>query len=184
MGVFGIFFSALIMTWTTLQANAVNATAYALRQNDQMRVMDYLSRDIRRASTVEVYNGATLVTGTSSGSELRLTVPDYYADAREEDNAIGSRTPNAPSLAGTNVSYGATILVRYYALNGAVIRNEEGTSRSIADAAGAFALSFRREATGELRSQVFYNQPMRGSGSRILRRQVDVVCRQRSDLQL
>ncbi len=184
MGVFGVFSAALMVTWTALQANAVNATAYAQRQNDQMRVVDYLKRDIRRASVVEIYNGATLVTGTNSGSELRGTIPDYYADTREEDNAIGSRTPNAPTLSGTSVSYGGTMMVRYYVLDGAIIRNEAGTPRSIATAAGAFVLSFRREATGDVRSQVFYNQPMRGSGSRVLRRQLDILSRQRSDLQL
>lgn len=184
MGVFGVFSAALMTTWTALHTNAVNATAYAQRQNDQMRVADYLKRDIRRASVVEIYNGATLVTGTNSGTELRVTLPDYYADTREEDNAIGSRTPNAPTLSGTTVSYGGTMVVRYYVLNGAVIRDEAGTPRTIATAVGAFLLSFRREATGDVRSQVFYNQPMRGSGSRLLRRQLDVLGRPRSDLQL
>lgn len=184
MGVFSVFSAMLMVAWTALQANAVNIATYALRQNDQMRVLDYIKRDVRRASTVEIYNGATLVTGTNSGTELQVTIPDYYADARPEDDAIGSNTANTPTLAGTDVSYGGTITVRYRASGGAVIRNEAGTAQTIGDDAGAFVLSFQRETNGDLRAQVFYNQPMRGSNNRILRRQADILSRQRSDLQL
>lgn len=183
-GVFGVFAAALMATWTALHANAVNAAAYSQRQCDQLRAIDYLKRDLRRAATVEIYNGATLVTGTNAGTELRVTIPDYYADTREEDNAIGSRTPNTPTLTGTKVSYGGTMLVRYYVLGGAVVRNEAGATRTIAEAAGAFVLSFKKEASGEVRAQIFYNQPMRGPGSRVLRRQVDLLSRPRADLQL
>jgi type II secretory pathway pseudopilin PulG len=184
MGVFGIFSAGLVLAWTALQANAVNATSYAKRQADQMRVVDYLKRDIRRASAVAIYNGATLVTGTNSGTELRVTIPDYYSDPREEDNAIGLSIPNAPTLTGSTVSYGGTMVVRYYVTGGAITRDEAGTLRTIADAAGVFSLSFNRDAVGDVLSRVSYNQPMRGSGSRILRRQVDIRCRQRSELQL
>lgn len=182
-GVFGFFAAGLMMTWTVLQTNAANAATYSRRQCDQLRAADYLRRDIRRAAVVEIYDGATLVTGAASGTELRVTVPDYYADTREEDHAIGSRTSHAPTLAGTTVSYGGTIVVRYYVLGGAIVRQEAGASRTIADAAGAFVLSFRREASGDVRSQVFYNQPMRGSGGRVQRRQVDILSRPRTDLQ-
>lgn len=183
MGIFGVFSAALIIAWTALQANAVNAATYAQRQNDQLRTLDYIKRDIRRASSVQIYSGATLVTGTNAGTELRLTIQDYYADSREEDNAVGTNTANSPALSGTNVTYGTAMTVRYYVLNGAIVRNEGGTSRTIGDAAGAFVLSFRREASGDVRSQVFYNQPMRGPGKRVLRRQVDLLCRERSNLQ-
>ena len=100
MGVFSTFAAALLTTWIALQTSAMNMTAYAQRQNDQMRIIDYLKRDVRRASKIEIYNGATLVTGTAFGSELRVTIPDYYADSREEDNAIGSRTPATPTEIG------------------------------------------------------------------------------------
>ncbi len=183
MGVFGVFSAGLMVAWTALQANAVNAATYSHRQSDQMRVIDYLKRDIRRASAVEIYNGGTVVAGSNPGTELALTVPDYYADAREDDNAIGSSTPNNPTLSATAVSYGGTMLVRYYVTGGAIIREEAGIQRPIADANGAFVLSFRWETDGDILSQIFYNQPLSGSGSQTLRRQVDIVGRQRSDLQ-
>ena len=122
MAVFGFFSAALLGPWTALQTSAVNTTAYAARQNDQMRAMDYVKRDVRRASAVDIYSGGALVTGSTFGSELRLTIPDYYTDSREEDNAIGASTPATPSLSGTNVTYGSALTVRYYVTNGALIR--------------------------------------------------------------
>ncbi|MEQ1862918.1 MAG: prepilin-type N-terminal cleavage/methylation domain-containing protein [Chthoniobacteraceae bacterium] len=183
--VFGVFMAALLRIWNTLGATAMNTTAYAQRQNDQMRVFDYLKRDIRRATNVEIYNGATLVTGTTTfGSELRLTIPDYYSDSREEDNAIGTKVPNTPAVVSGDVAYGATLTVRYYALNGAGIRDEAGTARTVASAAGAFVLSFKRETSGAIRSRVFFDQPMRGRASQTLRRTVETICIPRFELQL
>lgn len=184
MSVFGMFAAALMTTWTALQTSAMNTTAYAQRQSDQMRVCDYLKRDIRRASNVAIYNGAALVAGNAFGNELRLTIPDYYADAREEDNAIGANTPGTPVLTSGNVTYGTALTVRYYVVNGAIIRNESGTIRTLADAAGGFTVSFQTDTSGLVRSRVIFAQRMRSGTNRTLRRQVDVLCGQRSQLQL
>ena len=181
---FGLISTALLTTWSALQFSAMNMTSYARRQNDQTRVVDYLKRDIRRASSVAIYNDATLVTGTTTwGNELRVTIPDYYADAREEDNAIGTNTPNTPALTGGDVSYGIAMTVRYYVLNGTVIRDEAGTTRTVADAAGTLTLSFKHETSGDIRTQVVLAQPMRGGSSRFLNRTIVTLCGQRSQLQ-
>lgn len=185
MGIFGLFMLGLLAMWNSLGVTALNTTAYAQRQNDQMRVLDYLKRDLRRATKLELYNGATLVTGTTTfASELRLTIPDYYSDSREEDNAIGTKTAHTPTLASGAVAYGTALTVRYYTLNGAGIRNEAGTSRTVASAAGAFAFSFKRETTGAIRCRLFYDQPMRSGTNRKLRRQVDALCVPRFEFQL
>ena len=185
MAAFGLFSTALMLTWNSINATAVNTTAYARRQNDQMRVLDYLKRDIRRATTVEIYNGASLVTDTTTfGSELRLAIPDYYQDTREEDNALGTKTANTPALTGGNVTYGTALTVRYYVQNGAAIRDEANVLRQVSDPAGAFTLSFKRETNGSIRSRVFFSQPMRGGKKRTLRRQVDTLSVPRSELQL
>ncbi len=185
MGVFSLLMGGLLTTWITLTASAVNTTAYAWRQNEQMRVLDYLKRDIRRAAKVEIYNGATLVTGTTTfGTELRLTIQDYYSDAREDDDAIGTKNMNVPAIVAGDVAYGTALTVRYYTLGGAGIRDESGTVRTVADAAGAFEFSFKRETSGAIRSRVFYDQPMRGGVARNLRRQVDALCVPRPALQL
>jgi len=178
--IFSVFSAGLFVTWTALGMSAMNMTTYAQRQNDQMRVFDYLKRDIRRASAVAIYNGGTLVTGTNFGDEIRLTISDYYADTHEEDKASGLSTPSVPTLTNGSVTYGTSLTVRYYVSNGAVIRNEAGTLRTIGDASGAFALSFSAEASGLIRCRVLYNDTLRSGNDRTLRRQEDILCGQRA----
>lgn len=178
----GVFTGALLATWTSVGYSALNSTAYARRQNDQMRVLDYLKRDIRRATQIELYNGATLVTGTKvPASELKLTMPDYYADTRQEDDFLGPKTTNSPTVAGDTVNYGAPLVVRYFVTGGAAIRKEQALSRTLASAAGAFSYSFMRETDGSIRCRVSFDQPMRG-GSRTLHREAEVICLARSEL--
>lgn len=182
---FSLFMSSLLVTWNSVGATALNTTAYAQRQNDQMRVLDYLKRDIRRATKVELYNGATQVAGFNTfAPELRLTIPDYYADSREEDNAIGTKVVNPPAVASGNVTYGTDLTVRYYALSGAAVRNEAGTVRTVGSAAGAFTLSFMKEASGAVRCRVLFDQALRSGTNRTLRREVDTLCVPRFELQL
>lgn len=185
VAVFGIFMAGILRVWTSLSYTALNTAAYAARQNDQMRVLDYVKRDVRRATAVEIYNGGALVNGTTaSGTELRLTIPDYYADTREEDNAIGTKTTNAPTVTAGAVSYGSPLTVGYSVIGGAVIRNEAGRARTVASSAGGFALSFKRESSGAIRCQVTFNQAMRGGTIRTLRRQVETICVPRFEFQL
>jgi type II secretory pathway pseudopilin PulG len=185
MAVTAIFMAGLLKTWTSLSYTGLNTTAYAARQSDETRVLDYLKRDIRRATAVQIYTGATLITDTTTfGTELRLTIPGYYSDTREEDNAIGTKNTNAPSVTAGTVTYGTAFTVRYYITGGAVIRDEAGTLRTIANAAGAFAVSFKNESSGAIRCRVFYDQPMRGGSARTIRRQVDTLCVPRYEFQL
>ncbi len=182
LGAFGVLSAALLTAWASLQGTAVNTSQFAARQNDQIRVIDYLKRDIRRATKIEIYNGTTLVTGTNFGTELQVTVQDYYTDSREEDNSHGPNVPIPPTWSNGAVTYGRTILVKYSALNGAVIRNEAGTIRTIGDATGAYTLSFSTDPSGEIRSRLGYSQYMAGWKGRKLNRQVDVLAGQRTQL--
>ena len=183
MGISGAFAAALLSMWSTLGFSALNATTFSRRQNDQMRVLDYMKRDIRRATDIQLYNGETLVTGNGAATELRLTIPGFYADTREEDDAFGPKTTNAPVVTGSTVTYGTPLPVRYYALRGAGIRREQTVSRTVSDGAGAFEFSFQREATGAIRCLITFDQPMRGGATRSVRRQVSTVCIPRFELQ-
>lgn len=185
MAVGGLFLSGLLAMWNVLGSTALNTTASAQRQNDQIRVLDYLKRDVRRATTVALYNGSIVVTDTTTfASELLLTIPDYYADSREDDHAIGTRDAVAPAVTAGVVAYGTPLTVRYYALGGAVVRNEAGISRTVAAAAGAFVLSFKQETTGAVRCRVVFDQPLRSGSARKLHRMVDTLCLPRSELLL
>lgn len=95
---------------------------YSTAQADQLRVLDYISRDVRRALSVSV---------TSSPTTLTLTVPDQYA------SAAPSRTFRAPTmtLQGNNLTaaYGATpITVSYYVSGSDFVRQEGGALTVIA----------------------------------------------------
>lgn len=183
IAVFTLFAGAAIRTWTTLETSALTVKVYAQRQNDQMRALDYVKRDIRRASNIDIYQGATLVTTVGTvGNELRVTLPIYYTDSRLEDDAMGASVANVPTLAGANVNYGATMIVRYYVLNGAVIRNEAGTAVTIGDAPGAFSLGFAKQASGEILSSVTFNQPVSCWNNRLLTRSVSILSGQRTQL--
>lgn len=182
-GVFSIFAAAIMTSWAALGTSALNTTTFAQRQSEQMRVLDYLKRDIRRSSSVAIYNGATLVSGTNNyGGKLQLTMQHYYADTRQEDDYLGSRTANTPTLSGSNVVYGTPFTVQYYVSNGAILRNEAGTIKTICSAAGGFTLSFCNDTTGLIRCRVGYSQTLRSGGNRTLARTVDILCGQRSQL--
>jgi type II secretory pathway pseudopilin PulG len=186
VGVFGLFGAALLTTWSSVGFSALNTTTYTRRQNDQMRILDYLKRDIRRATKVELYNGPIIVTGTNiPASELKLTIPDYYSDSREDDDAVGgANTAIAPAISGDVVSYGTPLTVRYFALAGAGIRKEQGIARTVADASGAFSLSFKRETSGAIRCGITFDQLMRTTGNnRVLHRQVETLYLPRTELQ-
>ena len=176
MAVFGVFSSVLVTSWTALQTQAMNTTSYSIRQNEQMRVMDYLKRDIRRASAIEIRNNGVAVIGANNyGSLLQLTLPRYYSDTREEDDSHGTRVANSPTFASGIVGYGSAVTVQYYALNGAIIRTEAGTARTVAESAGNNTVSFCVDSTGLIRTQLIYDQRLRSGTSRTLRRQVNFL---------
>ena len=84
--------------------------SYSSIEGDQLRVLDYIAMDSRRATnasigTVTVSNGATNITE----NQLVLTVPAYYSAM---DNTA---VPNTPTLVNGAVSYGGgTVTIKYY----------------------------------------------------------------------
>ncbi len=182
-GALAIFATALLTTWSALGTSVMNTTSYAQRQNDQMRVFDYLKRDIRRASSIIITSNGIAVAGSNFGDTITLTIPDYYTDARQEDNAIGANVAVTPTLSGSTVTYGATLTVKYYVLNGAIIRNEGGTLRTVGGSSGAFSVSFSNDPSGLIRCRVLFNQQLRSGTGDTLSRQVDILCGQRTQLE-
>ena len=176
LAVFGIFSTVLLTSWTGLQTDAMNTTSYSIRQNEQMRVMDYIKRDIRRASAISILNSGVTVTGANNyGTVLQLTLPGYYSDTRSEDDAHGTRVANSPTYTAKVVAYGTPLTVQYYSFNGALLRSEGGVLRTLAPATGNFAASFCVDTTGLLRTQLVFDQRMRIGTTRTLRRQVDFL---------
>lgn len=108
-----------------LQRNFAASTQYARDQAKQSRILDYISQDLRRATTANVTQGA-----------LTITIPDYYD---------GSGAARNPTLSMGRVYYNtptAAVTIRYFWQNGQVIRQEGTASTVIADGVQDFQLNF------------------------------------------
>ena len=98
---------------------------YSRSQAMQIRLLDYIALDLRRATTASV-----------SGATLTITLPDYY-------DAAGK--PVDPTLSKGRVYYKsptAAVTVRYFQQGGQVIRQEGTTQSVIADGVQDFQLTF------------------------------------------
>lgn len=108
IGVFSAVSIGLLMGFTSLERNFAATTDFATNHADQMRISDYLARDLRRALTVQ-----------ASPSDTTLTIPSYY-------DATGA--PQTPHLDGNGGVYygtsGSSVSVHYY-LSGATIYRRE-----------------------------------------------------------
>ena len=183
MGLCAVFSAGLLVVWSSLSFNALNTTAFSTLQNEQMRVLDYVKRDIHRATKVELFNGTTPVTDVGvAASRLRLTLPDYYADASEDDAAFTSKTANTPVLQDAAVKYGTSLIVNYVVSGGACIRYEAAVARALTGGTPAFAFSFVREASGAVRCRLSFDQPMRNRSAQKARKTVETRCVPRVEL--
>lgn len=109
ISVFSAVSIGLLMGFTSLERNFAATTDFATNHADEMRISDYLARDLRRALTVQ-----TTVNDTT------LTIPRYYDE---------SGLPQTPHLDGDGGVYygtsGSSVTVRYYLANGTIYRRED-----------------------------------------------------------
>jgi len=148
LGVSSAMFLSLIMAFMSLQSSFSGINSFSQQLADQQRVIDYITRDIRRATS------ATLPSGSQT---LALTVPDQYVSSGTntyaydaQGNAIG--TLATPDLTGTSSSYygttANTLAVTYYLSGQNIIRQQitpatSGTSYLIvASGVSDFQLNF------------------------------------------
>ena len=102
--------AGVIAASVSLQRGFSAMERYSTIEGDQLRVLDYIAMDCRRATnvvvgTVTVSNGTTNITV----SQLVLTVPAYYSAV---DNTA---VPNTPTLVNGAVNYGGgTVTIKYY----------------------------------------------------------------------
>lgn len=128
VAVYSMLFGALAAGVIALQRSFSATEKYSKSVSDQSRILDYVARDVRRASAVTI---------TQSSTRLDLTLPDQYA------NAAPSRTFRTPSVSMTAVTYGTTPGTISYYTNGAnCIREESGVAAVIASDVADFQLTF------------------------------------------
>lgn len=126
--VYSMLFAALAGGAVALQ-RAFGATGqYSKSLSDQLRILDYVARDVRLASSVAI---------TQNSMKLTLTRPDQYA------NAAPSRTFRTPAVSMTAVTYGSTpVSISYYISGSNCIREENGSIKVIATDVADFQLTF------------------------------------------
>lgn len=101
----------------TLQRSFSASHHHAKSQIEQARLMNYISRDLRRALKVDV--------DTFQGSKrITMSVPDYY-----RIDGTGKLVPQDPVIKNGGIEYGnaaAPVIVRYYKSGSSIFRSVEG----------------------------------------------------------
>ncbi len=111
LGCGSFILAAVVAAGVSLQKSYAAFEGYSTAEADQLRVLDYIAMDCRRANaasigTVTVSNGAENITE----NQLVLTLPAYYS------SVDSTATPNTPVLGASGVTYGggSTVTIKYY----------------------------------------------------------------------
>jgi prepilin-type N-terminal cleavage/methylation domain-containing protein len=131
LGVASVVFAAIITASVALYRSFNAVDAYFSTQMQQLRIIDYLNRDVKRA---------TVVTTSADLQSITVTVPNYLikaGDAEAVANAALVGMPRNPtvtlSATGPQVNYGTgTTNVVYSVSNNSILRTENGQVTTIA----------------------------------------------------
>jgi Tfp pilus assembly protein PilW len=114
-GLSSVLLAGLVIGGLALQRGYAAAQHQILCQEDQMRVIDYITRDLRRASSVTIANQNRMLT---------MTLPDQVD--------LSSSTLRLPSIVNGVVQYGNTpATVAYYVSGTAFVRKENGVETNL-----------------------------------------------------
>jgi hypothetical protein len=129
VAVSGVLAAGMLTTISAIQRSSAAANHHAKSQVQQARLIDYISRDLRRALSVTV--------DTYQGSErLSLKIPDYY-------DAAG--VPREPVIDKGNVRYGdagSGVQISYYRSGDTVYRSVNGTPTVLATDLDKFKIDY------------------------------------------
>ena len=132
-GVMMVIGTGLAMGLAGLQKIFTASIDYAADHGSEMRISDYIARDLRSATSVTV-------TGSGGGTVIVLAVPNFY------DSAGVPRTPTLN--ANGTVSYQDTSTppvtsgtISYYLSNGVMYRAAGGTQKALATSVQNFQLN-------------------------------------------
>lgn len=139
-----LILSGLVYGSMALQRSFAATDQYGTAQNSELRVMDYLTRDLRRAQTVYV---------TPDNKQVSVTLPDYYDTYDTKGNPTLASNPRDPVITGGTAVFGSNPLtVTYYVdpatqslvrqVNWTVAGVAKTSTMTIADAVQNFQLAF------------------------------------------
>lgn len=127
----GVALGAILTSSVSLQKSFNAIDTYFGTHMQQIRIVDYLSRDVKRG---------LIVTTSADLQTVTVTMPSYLIqdgdpEAVANPDLVG--TPRTPSVAytpsGPQVNYGATNSTVVYSINGlSILRTEDGKVTTIA----------------------------------------------------
>jgi prepilin-type N-terminal cleavage/methylation domain-containing protein len=131
IGLSSVGLGATLTSSTSLQKSFNAIDAYFGTHMQQIRIVDYLSRDVKRG---------LIVTTSADLQTVTITVPNYIIQAGDPEAIVNPSlvgTPRTPTMvytpSGWQVNYGATTSTVVYSINGLSIqRTENGTVTTIA----------------------------------------------------
>ena len=135
-----LILGAVLTAGVALQRSCVAVEGYSIAEGDQLRVLDYIALDCRRALSASIANNT-----------LTLTVPVYYDS---------TSAPTVPTLTNGATSYGAGTVTITYSQSGSnfnrrvVVADSGGTTTSDATTAIATNVSTFTVAPQDLTSSV------------------------------
>jgi type II secretory pathway component PulJ len=109
-------FTAVMYAGSFISRSAIAADDYSYQTNQQLRVVDFIGRDLRRAISVTIPGG---------GQTLTVTIPDTYGTYDSEGNPTSATVD--PTIVNGAPVYGNAaqpITVTYYVSGGSLIRQQ------------------------------------------------------------
>ena len=126
-----VIFGATLTSTSALQKSFNAIDNYFATHMQQIRIVDYLSRDVKRG---------LVVTTSVDLQTVTITTPNYIIQAGDPEavaNPALVGTPRTPTItytpSGPQVNYGNTTSTIVYSINGlSILRTENGTVTTIA----------------------------------------------------
>jgi hypothetical protein len=177
LGLSTVTLGAVLTTSTSLQKSFNAIDTYFGTHMQQIRIVDYLSRDVKRG---------LIVTTSADLQTVAVTVPNYIIEAGDPEavanpDLVG--TPRTPTVSytpsGWQVNYGATTTSVVYSINAmSILRTENGTVTTIASSTDQLVPQTTdvELANTEYAKTTITFQPMFTSGGNAASRTGTTVC--------
>ena len=133
-GVFAVLCVAFITGTVSLQRNFSNTADYAGNHSSQLRISDYIARDLRQAvSFSQSGSGASLV--------MTLTLPNFYDAAGVPRTPVVNADGSVSYMDSSVTPAKVTTTIRYFISNQTMYREVDGAARPIAESVAGFVVT-------------------------------------------
>lgn len=157
MTVSSVLAAGLMVGAYTIQKSYQASHHHVTAQAQQLRLMDYINLDLRRALTVD-----------AQAERLRVTIPSYY-------DVEGN--PRDPKILRGSAIYGdSSTVIQYYRANGTIYREEGGTKTALATDVSDFKLTLQDLGQSIGVSVTFLPRFQLGGGSETARSGTATYC--------